>query len=94
VQAPGVLRVKVISAAGLMSGDANGFSDPYAKVHLGANPEVVRKTHVMKKTLDPEWGEQFDFHGTLGPLPLLLSLKKAGLGSEAIIAPNTRMECG
>ena len=55
---------------------------------------MVRKTHVMKKTLDPEWGEQFDFHGTLGPLPLLLSLKKAGLGSEAIIAPNTRMECG
>jgi len=48
----------------------------------------------MKKTLDPEWGEQFDFHGTLGPLPLPLSLKKAGLGSEAIIAPNTRMECG
>ena len=82
-QAPGVLRVKVISAAGLLAGDANGFSDPYAKVHLGANPEVVRKTHVMKKTLDPEWGEQFDFHGTLAemiaaPLEVVLSDQDKG----------------
>ena len=90
VQAPGVLRVKVISAAGLMSGDANGFSDPYAKVHLGANPEVVRKTHVMKKTLDPEWGEQFDFHGTLAemvaaPLEVVLSDQdKGGLGKTTL----------
>ena len=86
--------MQVISATGIPAADGNGLSDPYAKVFLGGMPDVVRKTHVVKETLDPEWGEQFDFHGTLGPLPLPVSLKKAGLGSEAIIAPNTRMECG
>jgi len=80
MQSPGVLRVKVISATGLLAGDASGFSDPYAKVHLG---QVVHKTHVKKKTLDPEWDEQFDFHGTLAemvatPLEVVLSDQDTG----------------
>ena len=92
MQAPGVLRVKVISATGLLAGDASGFSDPYAKLHLGG---VVHKTHVKKKTLDPEWDEQFDFHGTLAemvaaPLEVVLSdqdtggLSKTSLGSVSL----------
>ena len=92
MQAPGVLRVKVISATGLLAGDASGFSDPYAKVHLGG---VVHKTHVKKKTLDPEWDEQFDFHGTLAemvaaPLEVVLNdqdtggLSKTSLGSVSL----------
>ena len=63
--APGVLRVRVVSATGLAAADSNGLSDPYATVFHRAMPEVVHKTHVMRKTLDPEWDEQFDFHGTL-----------------------------
>jgi len=92
MQAPGVLRVKVISATGLLAGDASGFSDPYAKLHLGG---VVHKTHVKKKTLDPEWDEQFDFHGTLAdlvaaPLEVVLNdqdtggLSKTSLGSVSL----------
>ena len=92
MQAPGVLRVKVISATGLLAGDASGFSDPYAKLHLGG---VVHKTHVKKKTLEPEWDEQFDFHGTLAemvaaPLEVVLSdqdtggLSKTSLGSVSL----------
>ena len=63
--APGVLRVRVVSATGLAAADGNGLSDPYATVFHRAMPEVVHKTHVMRKTLDPEWDEQFDFHDTL-----------------------------
>ena len=92
MQSPGVLRVKVISATGLLAGDASGFSDPYAKVHLG---QVAHKTHVKKKTLDPEWDEQFDFHGTLAemvatPLEVVLSdqdtggLSKTSLGQVSL----------
>ena len=82
-QAHGVLRVQVLSAAGLLAGDANGLSDPFAKIFLGAQPEVVRKTHVQKKTLNPEWGEQFDFHGTLAEMvsaPLEVQLSDSDLG--------------
>jgi len=44
---------------------------------------VVHKTHVKKKTLDPEWDEQFDFHGTLAemvatPLEVVLSDQDTG----------------
>ena len=92
MQAAGVLRVKVISATGLLAGDASGFSDPYAKLHLGG---VVHKTHVKKKTLEPEWDEQFDFHGTLAemvaaPLEVVLNdqdtggLSKTSLGSVSL----------
>ena len=92
MQSPGVLRVKVISATGLLAGDASGFSDPYAKVHLG---QVAHNTHVKKKTLDPEWDEQFDFHGTLAemvatPLEVVLSdqdtggLSKTSLGQVSL----------
>ena len=51
---------------------------------------MVRKTHVMKKTLDPEWGEQFDFHGTLyemtsAPLEVELSDQDNGGLSKQVL---------
>ena len=63
--APGVLRVRVVSATGLAAADSNGLSDPYATVFHRAMPEVVHKTHVMRKTLDPEWNETISLTGTL-----------------------------
>jgi len=107
--APGVLRVRVISATGIPAADGNGLSDPYAKVFHGTMLEEVRKTHVIKKTLDPEWGEQFDFHGTLGqmvaaPLEVELSdqdnggLSKQLLGRASLqfsreVVNGRAMEC-
>ena len=87
---PGVLRVQVISATGIPAADGNGLSDPYAKVFLGGMPDVVRKTHVVKETLDPEWGEQFDFHGTLyemtsAPLEVELSDQDNGGLSKQVL---------
>ena len=81
--APGVLRVRVISATGIPAADGDGLSGPYAKVTHGTMPEEVRKTHAMKKTLDPEWGEQFDFHGTLAQFiaaPLVVELSDQDSG--------------
>jgi len=53
-------------------------------------PDVVRKTHVVKETLDPEWGEQFDFHGTLyemtsAPLEVELSDQDNGGLSKQVL---------
>ena len=83
MKAPGVLRVTVISAAGLMAGDKDGKSDAYAKVYLAAQPEVTKKTKVIKDTLDPVWNETFDFHGTLAEMmsaPIEVELSDQDLG--------------
>jgi hypothetical protein len=50
--------VKVIQAKNLTPKDANGYSDPYVKVTLGAS--TVRTT-TRKKNLNPEWGMVFGF---------------------------------
>lgn len=54
----GQLYVSVISAIGLPAGDSNGKSDPFVKIYL--NSEQVYKTKTKKKTLEPEWNEDFD----------------------------------
>tara|TARA_B100000795_G_C22758928_1_gene422728 strand:- start:35 stop:1483 length:1449 start_codon:yes stop_codon:yes gene_type:complete len=66
--APGVLRVQVISATGISVGLGGSLPDAFAKVFLSAQPEEVHKTLVQNKTVNPEWGEQFDFHGTLAEM--------------------------
>ncbi|MBA0723590.1 hypothetical protein Golax_004160 [Gossypium laxum] len=52
------LIVGVIEARNIPAMDVNGFSDPYVKLQLG---KQRHKTKVVKKTLNPSWGEEFSF---------------------------------
>lgn len=47
-----------MGARDLPAMDLNGLSDPYVKVKLGKHKF---KTKVVKKTLNPYWGEEFCF---------------------------------
>lgn len=68
MEAPGVLRVHVISAKGIALDPSGGLPDSSAKVFLSQQPEEIHETLVQKGTASPEWGEQFDFHGTLAEI--------------------------
>ncbi|CAB4275582.1 unnamed protein product [Prunus armeniaca] len=50
------LVVQVMGARDLPAMDLNGLSDPYVKVQLG---KQKFRTKVVKKTLNPYWGEEF-----------------------------------
>ena len=52
------LIVGVIEARNILAMDLNGFSDPYVKLQLG---KQRYRTKVVKKTLNPSWGEEFSF---------------------------------
>ncbi|PON57652.1 C2- GRAM domain containing protein [Parasponia andersonii] len=52
------LFVRVIEARNLPAMDLNGLSDPYVKLQLGKHRS---KTKVVKKSLNPSWGEEFSF---------------------------------
>ncbi|KAJ9128711.1 hypothetical protein P3X46_034554 [Hevea brasiliensis] len=52
------LLVRVIEARNLPAMDLNGSSDPYVRVQLG---KQKFKTKVVKKNLNPNWGEEFCF---------------------------------
>ncbi|MED6236531.1 Double C2-like domain-containing protein alpha, partial [Ataeniobius toweri] len=60
-RARGGLCVGVKRCAHLAAMDVNGFSDPYVKTYL--KPDVQKKskhkTTVIKKTLNPEFNEEF-----------------------------------
>uniref|UniRef100_A0AAR2K9B1 Double C2-like domains, beta n=1 Tax=Pygocentrus nattereri TaxID=42514 RepID=A0AAR2K9B1_PYGNA len=55
------LVVGIIRCAHLAAMDANGFSDPYVKTYLkpDENKKSKHKTAVKKKTLNPEFNEEF-----------------------------------
>ncbi|XP_007245344.3 double C2-like domain-containing protein beta isoform X3 [Astyanax mexicanus] len=55
------LVVGIIRCAHLAAMDANGFSDPYVKTYLkpDENKKSKHKTTVKKKTLNPEFNEEF-----------------------------------
>ncbi|XP_054615811.1 double C2-like domain-containing protein alpha [Dunckerocampus dactyliophorus] len=57
----GGLCVGVKRCAHLAAMDVNGFSDPYVKIYLKPDMEKKskHKTAVMKKTLNPEFNEEF-----------------------------------
>ena len=61
----GTLEIVLEGATDLISADANGLSDPYARISLG---DVRHKSKVAKRTLSPVWGETFAFKGTLREL--------------------------
>lgn len=52
------LSVRVIEARNLPAMDLNGFSDPYVRLQLG---KQRTRTKVVKKSLNPQWGEEFGF---------------------------------
>ena len=68
MEAQGVLRVHVISAKGIALDPSGGLPDSSAKIFLSQQPEETHETLVQKGTASPEWGEQFDFHGTLAEI--------------------------
>lgn len=50
------LLIRVMEARNLPATDSNGLSDTYVKVQLG---KQKFKTKVVKKNLNPNWGEEF-----------------------------------
>ncbi|XP_034563783.1 double C2-like domain-containing protein alpha isoform X2 [Notolabrus celidotus] len=69
-RARGGLCVGVKRCAHLAAMDVNGFSDPYVKTYL--KPDVHKKskhkTAVIKKTLNPEFNEEFFYEITFSEL--------------------------
>ncbi|XP_036427672.1 double C2-like domain-containing protein alpha [Colossoma macropomum] len=69
-RAKGGLCVGVRRCAHLAAMDVNGFSDPYVKTYL--KPDVKKKskhkTAVIKKTLNPEFNEEFFYEITFNEL--------------------------
>ncbi|KAF9452575.1 transmembrane protein [Macrolepiota fuliginosa MF-IS2] len=53
----GVLRVDLLDGQGIRGVDRSGKSDPYATFQL--NGQKVFKSQTLKKTLTPEWNENF-----------------------------------
>ena len=54
----GQLKVTLVSASGLRAADFGGTSDPFAVVTLD---DVKFTSETIKKTLNPEWNEEFLF---------------------------------
>ncbi|CAI9091132.1 OLC1v1026070C2 [Oldenlandia corymbosa var. corymbosa] len=55
----GILHVRVIRAMKLLKMDLLGQSDPYVKLSLTGDRLPAKKTTIKKKTLYPEWNENF-----------------------------------
>eukprot|EP00064_Thunnus_orientalis_P003771 superscaffoldBa00000321_g3782 len=66
----GCLLVGIIRCAHLAAMDSNGYSDPFVKIIL--QPDMGKKskykTSVKKKTLNPEFNEEFSYEVTLDQL--------------------------
>lgn len=54
----GQLSIYLRCARNLMVADLNGSSDPYVKVTYAGK---TQKTHVIRKSLNPQWGLKLDF---------------------------------
>ena len=60
-----VLLLSIVSAKEIAKADILGKSDPYCEVLL--NGELVAVTNVVKRTLNPVWGEEFEVHVPAAP---------------------------
>ncbi|EFJ23674.1 plant synaptotagmin [Selaginella moellendorffii] len=59
--ASGTLGVTVIRGENLVAKDFNGKSDPYVVIYMKGSKAKMQKTSVMRKTLNPEWNQRFQF---------------------------------
>ncbi|XP_045382125.1 double C2-like domain-containing protein beta [Lemur catta] len=81
------LLVGIVRCAHLAAMDANGYSDPYVKTYL--KPDVDKKskhkTAVKKKTLNPEFNEEFWYeikHGDLAKKTLEVTVWDYDIGKS------------
>lgn len=51
--------MKVVRALKLLKMDLLGASDPYVKLSLSGERLPAKKTTIKRKTLNPEWNENF-----------------------------------
>ncbi|CAG8598671.1 1042_t:CDS:10 [Paraglomus occultum] len=60
------LRIDIISGKDLAPKDRNGLSDPYVVVDVG---DSVHQTHVVPKSLNPQWDDWFEHKIELDNVP-------------------------
>ena len=56
-----LFNIRIIQAKNIQAMDNNGFSDPYCKLELLGNPESIKKTRIIEKSLAPFWDEFYQF---------------------------------
>ncbi|XP_077353981.1 rabphilin-3A isoform X2 [Festucalex cinctus] len=83
----GRLIVGVVRCAHLAAMDANGYSDPFVKVCLKPDmgKKAKNKTQIKKKTLNPEFQEEFSYdikHGELAKKTLDISVWDYDMGKS------------
>ncbi|XP_075445679.1 double C2-like domain-containing protein beta isoform X2 [Ascaphus truei] len=81
------LLVGIIRCAHLAAMDANGYSDPYVKTYLKPDEDKKskHKTTVKKKTLNPEFNEEFCYeikHGDLAKKTLEVTVWDYDIGKS------------
>uniref|UniRef100_UPI0037E853F9 rabphilin-3A n=1 Tax=Semicossyphus pulcher TaxID=241346 RepID=UPI0037E853F9 len=83
----GRLMVGVVRCAHLAAMDSNGYSDPFVKVCLKPDmgKKAKNKTQIKKKTLNPEYNEEFSYeikHGELAKKTLDVSVWDYDMGKS------------
>nr|XP_033778573.1 double C2-like domain-containing protein beta [Geotrypetes seraphini] len=83
----GGLLVGIVRCAHLAAMDANGYSDPYVKTYLKPDEDKKskHKTAVKKKTLNPEFNEEFCYeikHGDLAKKTLEVTVWDYDIGKS------------
>ncbi|XP_005987499.1 double C2-like domain-containing protein beta [Latimeria chalumnae] len=83
----GGLIVGITRCAHLAAMDTNGYSDPYVKIYLkpDADKKSKHKTAVKKKTLNPEFNEEFFYeikHGDLAKKTLEITVWDYDIGKS------------
>ncbi|XP_063043738.1 rabphilin-3A-like [Engraulis encrasicolus] len=83
----GRLIVGVVRCVHLAAMDANGYSDPFVKIHLKPDmgKKAKQKTGIKKKTLNPEFNEEFGYeikHAELAKKTLDISVWDYDIGKS------------
>lgn len=87
------VSVTIVEARGILAADSNGFSDPYVTMTLLDSKGVAIvaggsfKTKVVKKTLTPQWNEEFTV-GDRYDLRLATTLRLMLSDSDGIFASD------
>ncbi|XP_062373225.1 rabphilin-3A-like [Sardina pilchardus] len=83
----GRLIVGVVRCVHLAAMDANGYSDPFVKIYLKPDmgKKAKQKTQIKKKTLNPEYNEEFSYeikHAELAKKTLGISVWDYDIGKS------------